>query len=64
MYRVSEIIQADVSTLPKRTMVSILLFGMEGMTLEENCCILNYVVDFIERKNVYTPSSTTGRGGV
>ena len=49
MYRVSEIIQTDISTLPKRTMVSILLFGMEGMTLEENCCILNYVVDFIEK---------------
>ena len=36
----------DVSTLPKRTVVSILLYGSEDITYEKNTKILNVVADF------------------
>ena len=47
MQRVSSIINQDVSTLPKRTMVSILLYGKEGMAMEEIYLLLTIVVYFI-----------------
>ena len=43
---VSAILNRDVSTLPKRTVVSILLYGSEDITYEKNTKILNTVADF------------------
>ena len=49
MQKLSVIMDLDVSTLPKRTLVSILLYGKEGMTLENNFAILNLVTEYIEK---------------
>ena len=43
----SDTLGFNVSTLPRRSLVNILLFGKEGIPDEKNFQILNFVVDFI-----------------
>ena len=49
MQKISVIMEVDVSTLPKRTLVSILLYGKEGKTLENHFAIFNLVTEYIEK---------------
>ena len=44
--KVSEIIGVDLSTLPKRTQISILLYGRVGLSDDKNLKILKAVTDF------------------
>ena len=48
LQNISSILKLDVSILPKRTLLSILLYGKEGTTLEDNYGILNLVTDYIK----------------
>ena len=45
--KVSLVVKTDILTMPKRRVVSILLCGMESLTIDENLCILNNVADYI-----------------
>ena len=47
LQNVSNILKVNISTLPQRQMVSILLYGREDMNLECNHNILNEVINFI-----------------
>ena len=47
LHNVSDTLGFNVSTLPRRSLVNILLFGKEGIPDEKNFQILNFVVDFI-----------------
>ena len=49
LQNLSSIMNMDVSTLPKRTLLSILLYGKEGMTVEQNHSILSSVAVYIEK---------------
>ena len=44
--KVSEIIGIDISTLPKRTRITILLYGRVNLSDDENSKILKIVTDF------------------
>ena len=45
---ISLIFNVDISTLPKRTLVSILLYDKEGMAVEQNHYILHSLADYIK----------------
>ena len=47
MQKISEILGYDVSTLPKRTLVNLLLYGREDITVRKNYLILNNVIEYI-----------------
>jgi len=47
MQKISEILGYDVSTLPKRTLVNLLLYGREDITVSKNYLILNNVIEYI-----------------
>ena len=47
--KISDKMELDFSTLPKKKMVSILLYGTEGSTDKQNNLILNFVAEFIEK---------------
>ena len=47
MRNISNIINFDISTMPKRRVVSTLLYGMEDLHSDTNLLILNEVVKFI-----------------
>ena len=47
MQNISEILGYDVSTLPKRTLVNLLLYGREDITVSKNYLILNNVIEYI-----------------
>ena len=46
LQKVSDIIDVDLSTLPKRTQISILLYGRVGLSDDKNLKILKAVTDF------------------
>lgn len=46
---ISSIINSNLSTLPKRTVVSTLLYGSEDITYEKNTKILRVVVNYISK---------------
>ena len=47
MQNISNILGYDVSTLPRRTLVNLLLYGREDTTAEKNNLILNNVIEYI-----------------
>ena len=47
MRNISLIIKTEISTIPQRKVVSILLYGMEDMLIDETLLILNEVANFI-----------------
>ena len=47
MRNVSSVIKTNILTMPKRKVVSTLLYGMEGLNTEDNLLILNEVANFI-----------------
>ena len=60
MQNISNILELDVSSLPRRLMVNILLFGKEGIPDIKNNLILNHVIKYIvksKRLDIY------GEGG-
>ena len=49
LQNVSTVLGYDVSSIPKKKMVSIFLYGKEGIPDTKNLLILNYVADYIEK---------------
>ena len=49
MRRVSAIVNIDISTLPQRKIVSILLYGKDDITCRENFLILNEVAMYFTK---------------
>ena len=47
MHNITNILGYDVSTLPKRTLVNLLLYGREDITVSKNYLILNNVIEYI-----------------
>ena len=63
MQNISEILGYDVSTLPKRTLVNLLLYGREDITVSKNYLILNNVIEYIiqsKRLDIFRK----GEGGI
>ena len=69
MHNISSILGFEVSSLPKKKIVEILLYGKEGISNEKNRIILEEVSSFIdcskrfERKRIFTLSSVPRVGG-
>ena len=69
MHNISSILGFEVSSLPKKKIVEILLYGKEGISNEKNRRILEEVSSFIdcskrfERKRIFTLSSVPRVGG-
>ena len=56
MQNVSDIVGFEVSSLPRRRMVDILLYGKEGITDQNNNLILTHVIEYIintKRLDIY-----------
>ena len=56
LQKVSDIVGFEVSTLPRRRMVDILLYGKEGITDQNNNLILTHVIEYIintKRLDIY-----------
>jgi len=47
MHQISEVVGENISALPKRTMVSILLFGRKDLDNNKRFSILNHVLEYI-----------------
>ena len=47
MQNISNILGYEVSTLPRRMLVNLLLYGREDTTAEKNNLILNNVIEYI-----------------
>ena len=47
MQNITNILGYEVSTLPRRTLVNLLLYGREDTTAEKNNLILNNVIEYI-----------------
>ena len=65
MHNISEIINVNMSTLPRKRVVNILLYGREDLTDHNNFLILNHVVDYIiisKRLDTYREGEGGGEG--
>ena len=47
LQKVSDILEFEVSNIPRRSLVNILLFGKEDIPINKNLSILNLVIEFI-----------------
>ena len=69
MHNISLILGFEISSLPRRKIVQIFLYGKEGIDINKNRSILEEVSSFIDnskrfdKKLIFTAPSVPGSGG-